>query len=109
LSAQAEMCAGSMAIASRAILEAGTSCTAGPELLECDVASNGNNVMPNYCVTSELLCSAVSDPSCQSQCSSAEYGVRCSDFSVPGLQGCRVVWPSSSNGTAGFAFCCGCN
>jgi hypothetical protein len=83
-------------------------CVGGPLLLLCDVASNGISGFNNYCVSSEPSCSAISDPSCQSQCTSQEYGVLCAESTAPMAPGCRLIWPPGTPDGDGFAFCCGC-
>jgi hypothetical protein len=101
-------CLASIAIETGMSIEAGTGCMAGPEILECDVASTGDHMYPNYCVTSALNCTAADDPTCQSQCSAGEFGVLCGELTVPGVPGCRVLWPSSDPGPSGLVFCCAC-
>ena len=88
--------------------EAGTVCMAAAQMLQCDVAMDGENEFPNFCVTSNQNCSETEDASCQPQCGSGEYGVLCADISVPGVPGCRILWPADAPGPAGLAFCCGC-
>jgi hypothetical protein len=86
----------------------GGACRAGPELLECDVASNGATGFSNFCVTSIPTCSATSNPECQSQCNASEFGVVCAGSDVPVAPGCRIVWPSPPSGSEGMVFCCTC-
>jgi hypothetical protein len=83
-------------------------CVAGAELLMCDVASNGRTPFDNYCVSSVPTCSAISDPSCESQCSAGEYGVLCAESTAPMASGCRLIWPAGNPDGDGFAFCCSC-
>jgi hypothetical protein len=88
--------------------DGGGACMAGPELLECDVASNGATGFSNFCVTSTPTCNATSNPECQSQCSGSEFGVVCAGSDVPIAPGCRIVWPSPASGSEGMVFCCTC-
>jgi hypothetical protein len=103
-----QACLAAIALEDKGTLDAGTLCMAGPQLLECDVASTGTHVFPNFCVTSAASCTAVGDPSCESQCMPGEFGIVCGDLTVPSVAGCRVLWPSPEHGGAGFAFCCSC-
>jgi hypothetical protein len=101
-------CVTSLLEANSRMAEAGTVCMAAAQMLQCDVAMNGQNEFPNFCVTSNPDCSATEDSSCQPQCGAGEYGVLCADISVPDVPGCRILWPASAPGPAGLAFCCGC-
>jgi hypothetical protein len=104
-----QACLAAIALEDKETLDAGTLCMAGPQLLQCDVASTGTHVFPNYCVTSAANCTAVGDPSCESQCTPGEFGLVCGDLTVPSVPGCRVLWPPPEPGGAGFAFCCACS
>jgi hypothetical protein len=102
-----QACLAAIALENKGTLDAGTLCMAGPQLLECDVASTGTHVFPNYCVTSDPNCTAVGDPSCESQCMPSEFGLVCGVQTVPSVPGCRVVLMPGPGGK-GTAFCCAC-
>ncbi len=101
-------CIAAMASEQASAAEAGTQCTVSPQILQCDVASTGDHDYPNYCATTSPDCTPDENPSCQTQCSSGEFGVLCPELTLPGAQGCRVLWPASDPGPSGLVFCCSC-